>query len=179
MSKHVTVHVHFLPNPSRLSHRFPNLESLTLESFSHGFNTAEKCLIPFTPWIHEIAVKFECLKSLYIRNMVMSPSDLKRLAATRGANLRSLEIRGCKMFLEDGLVDIARYCIDLRSFHLQYNSIENDNMPNGKWLHELALCNTVMESLNFLDLFDRYDIKDVTRLAKKCSNSLVSLNIFP
>nr|GEW53830.1 hypothetical protein [Tanacetum cinerariifolium] len=91
--------------------------------------------------------------------MVVSASDLKRLAKTRGSSLRSLEIRGCKMFSDDGLIDIAR--------------------PDGKWLHELALRNTVMESLSFHDPFDRYDMKDVTRLAKKCSNSLVSLNIFP
>ncbi|GJY86810.1 ribonuclease H-like domain-containing protein [Tanacetum coccineum] len=111
--------------------------------------------------------------------MVVSPSDLKCLAKTRGANLRSLEIRGCKMFSGDGLIDIARYCKDLRSLRLEHNWMENDYMPNGEWLHELALCNTVMESLKFHYPFDSYDMKDVTCLAKKCSNSLVSLNIYP
>ncbi|GJZ05810.1 leucine-rich repeat, cysteine-containing subtype protein [Tanacetum coccineum] len=111
--------------------------------------------------------------------MIISPSDLKRLAKTRGANLRSLDIRGCNMFLEDGLIDIARYCIDLRILSLQDNLIEDDYMPNGKWLHELALCNTVMESLSVHPPFDTYDMKDLTRLAKKCSNLLVSLNIYP
>ncbi|GKC97757.1 leucine-rich repeat, cysteine-containing subtype protein, partial [Tanacetum coccineum] len=82
MRRHVTVHVHFLPNPSRLSLRFPNLESLTLKSYSHGFSTADKCHIPVTPWIREIVVKFKSLKSLSIRNMVVSASDLKRLAKT-------------------------------------------------------------------------------------------------
>ncbi|GKE00152.1 leucine-rich repeat, cysteine-containing subtype protein [Tanacetum coccineum] len=111
--------------------------------------------------------------------MVVSAFDLQLLAANRGRNLESLEIWGCKMFSEDGLVDIARYCIDLRSLSLKNNYIENDYMPNGKWLHELALCNTVVESLNLHDPFDWCDMKDVTRLAKKCSMSLVSLDIFP
>ncbi|GJR43101.1 leucine-rich repeat, cysteine-containing subtype protein [Tanacetum coccineum] len=179
--KHLTVHVRFLPIPSRLSHRFPNLESLTLKSYSYGFDTAHKCCIPVTPWIHEIVDdKFERLNSLSIRNMVVSPSDLKRLAKTRGGSLRSLEIHGCKMFSEDGLVDIARDCIKLTSLRLDWNQI--DGAANGNWLHELSLCNTVMESLYFHDPFDllaMYNMKDVTRLAKKCSNSLVSLNVFP
>ncbi|GKD53760.1 leucine-rich repeat, cysteine-containing subtype protein [Tanacetum coccineum] len=181
--KHVTVHVPYLPNPKRLSRRFPNIESLTLKSYSHGFHTANKCRIPVTPWIREIAVKFMHLKSLCIRNMIVFASDLKRLAKTRGCNLTSLEIWGCKLFSEDGLADIARDCIDLTSLRLENNWIENDYIggyrTNGKWLHELALHNTVMESLSFHDPFDRYDMKDVTRLAKKCSNSLVSLHIFP
>ncbi|PWA67548.1 importin-5 [Artemisia annua] len=92
-------------------------------------------------------------------------------------SLRSLEIRRCKMFSEDGLMDIARYCIDLRSLRLEDNEI--DDNANGKWLHELALRNTVMESLDFHYPFNRYDMKDVTRLANKCTNSLVSLNVFP
>ncbi|GJU21235.1 leucine-rich repeat, cysteine-containing subtype protein [Tanacetum coccineum] len=110
--------------------------------------------------------------------MVVSASDLQLLAATRGGSLRSLEIRGCKMFSED----IARCCIDLRSLCLGYNDIENDYLggyeTNGKWFHELALCNTVMESLDFEYPFNCYYIEDVTLLAKKCSNFLVSLNPF-
>nr|GEX11589.1 hypothetical protein [Tanacetum cinerariifolium] len=106
--------------------------------------------------------------------MVVSPSDLKRLAKTRGGSLRSLEFRGCKMFSDDGLVDIARDCIKLTSLRLDWNQI--DGAANGSWLHELSLCNTVMESLYFHDPFDLLNMKDVTRLANKCSNSLVSLN---
>ncbi|PWA82354.1 hypothetical protein CTI12_AA104540 [Artemisia annua] len=130
--KNLTVHVHFAPDPERLSHRFPSLESLTLKSYSYGRDNARKCRIPVKPWIHEIAVKFTRLNSLSIRNMVVSTSDLKRLAKTRGGSLKSLEIRGCKMFSEDGLIDIARY-----------------------------------------------NMKDVAQIAKKCSKSLVSLNIYP
>ncbi|PWA89636.1 ACT domain-containing protein [Artemisia annua] len=107
--------------------------------------------------------------------MVVSPSDLKRLAKTRGASLRSLEIRGCQMVSEDGLLYIARYCKDLTSLRLDCNDIDDEAKANGKWLHKLALHNTVMESLDFHCPFVRYDMKDVTRFAKKCSNSLVSL----
>ncbi|GJW57467.1 ACT domain-containing protein [Tanacetum coccineum] len=114
--------------------------------------------------------------------MVVSDSDLQLLAATRGGSLRSLEIWGCKMFSEDGLEDISRCCMDLRSLSLQYIDIKNDYRggygTNGKWLHELALFNTVMESLDFEYPFDCYDIEDVTLLAKKCSNSLVLTELY-
>nr|GEX27066.1 ACT domain-containing protein [Tanacetum cinerariifolium] len=79
------------------------------------------------------------------------------------------------MISEDGLVDIARYCKDLRSLRLDGNDIDRD--ANGKWLHELALCNTVMESLYFQDPFDTYDMKDVTLLVKKCSKSLMDVGL--
>nr|GEW00897.1 hypothetical protein [Tanacetum cinerariifolium] len=148
--KHLTVHVHFAPDPKRISLRFPDLESLTLKSYSHGHYTPEECSIPVTPRILEIA-KLESLKSLSIRKLVVSAFDLQLLAATRGGSLRSLLIRGCKMFSDDGLEDIARCCIDLR----------------------------IMESLHFEYPFDCYDMEDVTLLAKKCSKSLLSLNIFP
>ncbi|GKD14364.1 leucine-rich repeat, cysteine-containing subtype protein, partial [Tanacetum coccineum] len=178
--KHLTVHVHFAPDPKRVSHRFPNIESLTIKSYSHGPDTAEQCHIPVTPWIHEIALTFTRLNSLSIRNMVVSAFDLKRLAKTRGDSLTSLEIRGCKMFSEDGLMYVARHCKDLRNLRLDCNDI--DGRANGKWLRKLSLRNTVMESLYFHDPFDLenlYDMKDVRRLAKKCSESLVSLNVFP
>nr|GEX27065.1 hypothetical protein [Tanacetum cinerariifolium] len=109
--------------------------------------------------------------------MIVSVFDLQLLARTLGYNLRSLEIHGCKMISEDGLVYIARYCKYLRSLHLDGNDIDRD--ANGKWLHELALCNTVMKSLYFQDPFDTYDMKDVTLLANKCSKSLASLHIYP
>nr|GEY18791.1 ACT domain-containing protein [Tanacetum cinerariifolium] len=109
--------------------------------------------------------------------MVVSVSDLQLLATTRGGDLRSLEIRGCNMFSEDRLVDVVRYCISLSCLRLERNEI--DSTANGKWLHELALRNMVIESLNFDYPFDMYDMKDLTRLANKCSNSLVSLSIFP
>nr|GEU31863.1 integrase, catalytic region, zinc finger, CCHC-type, peptidase aspartic, catalytic [Tanacetum cinerariifolium] len=105
--KHLTVHVHFAPDPKCISVRFPNLESLTLKSYSHGHYTPEECSIPVTPWILEVA-KLEHLKLLSIRNMVVSAFDLQLLATTRGGSLRSLEIRGCKIFSDDGLEDIAR-----------------------------------------------------------------------
>nr|GFA06066.1 RNA-directed DNA polymerase, eukaryota, reverse transcriptase zinc-binding domain protein [Tanacetum cinerariifolium] len=79
--KHLTVHVHFAPDPKRVRLRFLNLESFTLKSYSHGHYTPEECSIPVTLWILEIA-KFERLKSLSTRNMVASAFDLQLLAAT-------------------------------------------------------------------------------------------------
>ncbi|PWA91885.1 hypothetical protein CTI12_AA058880 [Artemisia annua] len=124
-----------------------------------------------------LAVEFKCLNSLSIRNMVVFESDLQLLAKTRGGDLRSLEIRGCQMFSEDGLLDIARYCVDLRSLSLAWNAVYSES--DGKWLHELALRNSVMESLYFNTPFDGYVMEDVELLANKCSNSLVFLNVVP
>ncbi|GJZ20517.1 ACT domain-containing protein [Tanacetum coccineum] len=131
-----------------------------------------------TPWIREIALKFTRLNSLFILNMVSSPSDLKRLAKTRGGSLTSLDIRGCKMISEDGLMYVARYCKHLRSLRLYCNDIHG--RAHGKWLRKLALCNTVMESLDFNNYpFVSYNMKDVIHIAKNCSKSLVSLNASP
>ncbi|GJS66503.1 retrovirus-related pol polyprotein from transposon TNT 1-94 [Tanacetum coccineum] len=59
----------------------PNPIFLMAKATSSQACATGKCRI-----LHEIAVKFDCLKSVSIRNMVVSPSDLKRLAKTRCVN---------------------------------------------------------------------------------------------
>ncbi|PWA77433.1 hypothetical protein CTI12_AA225630 [Artemisia annua] len=49
----------------------------------------------------------------------------------------------------------------------------------GKWLHESALHNTVLDSLHWKLKRDKYEVEDLTLLARKCSKSLVSLRIHP
>ncbi|GKB42960.1 coronatine-insensitive protein 1-like protein isoform X1 [Tanacetum coccineum] len=169
--KHVTVHLFYSPKVSRLYQRFPFLESLTLKGLPLWF--PENLSIDINPWIQEIAVSFKCLKSLHIRNMNVHDSDLELLARTRGKDLRVLKIIKCDEISTDGLLYIGKYCNHLRTLCLEDSSMDN---KDGKWLHELALKNTNIESLD-CGYNTIYEVKDLTLLAKICSQSLVSLKI--
>ncbi|CAH1451188.1 unnamed protein product, partial [Lactuca virosa] len=49
---------------------------------------------------------------------------------------------------------------------------------DGEWLHELALRNTAMKSLNFyMTNLVKFDFKDLELIAKNCSESLLSVKI--
>ncbi|PWA99559.1 hypothetical protein CTI12_AA006200 [Artemisia annua] len=169
--KHVTVHLFYSPKPSRLHQRFPLLESLTLKGLSRW--SLKKLSIDITPWIHEISVSFKCLKSLCIRCMVVGDLDLELLARTRGKDLRVLKMIYCEGLSTDGLLHIGKCCNDLRTLCLKGHWVHE---KDGKWLHELALQNTGIESLEFSNI-KKYDVKDLTLLAKNCSQSLVSLKL--
>ncbi|KAE8669315.1 Coronatine-insensitive protein 1 [Hibiscus syriacus] len=109
----------------RLRRRFPFLESLKLKGKPRAamFN-----LIPddwggyVTPWVREIAENFDCLRSLHFRRMIVRDSDLEVFELDESAKkqLRTL-------FLEESAI------------------IERD----GEWLHEIAMNNSVLETLNF------------------------------
>ncbi|GJY24486.1 coronatine-insensitive protein 1-like protein isoform X1 [Tanacetum coccineum] len=170
--KHVTVHLFYSPTPSRLHQRFPSIESLTLKGLPDWF-PEKKLSIDINQWIQEIAVSFRHLKSLHIRHMDVHDSDLELLARTRGRELRVLKISKCKGFSTDGLLHIGKYCNDLRTLCLKGNQFNN---KDGNWLHELALQNTGIESLDFR-YFNIHAVKDLTLLAKNCCRSLVSLKI--
>ncbi|GKD37348.1 coronatine-insensitive protein 1-like protein, partial [Tanacetum coccineum] len=153
--------------------RFPSIESLTLKGVSFGFKS------DITPWVQEISGSYKCLKALHISCVVIRDSDLELLAKTRGKDLWVLKIYKCKGFSTDGLLHIGKYCNDLKTLCLKGNSLdEKDHSFNryedGKWLHELALHNTSIESLT---VTFRIDVKDLIPLAKSCSQSLVSLKI--
>ncbi|GKC43166.1 coronatine-insensitive protein 1-like protein [Tanacetum coccineum] len=169
--KHVIVHLFYSPTPSRLVQRFPFLESLTLKGLPRYFpqkNSANH----ITPWIREISVSFKCLKSLHIYRAYVHDSDLELLARTRGEDLRILKIFKCKGLSTDGLLHIGKYCNDLRTLCLNGNSVTE---KDRKWLRELALQNTGIESLDIRRCVSNYDDEDLTLLAKSCSQSLVSL----
>jgi coronatine-insensitive protein 1 len=127
-----------------------------------------------TPWIKEISQYFDCLKNLHLRRMIVQDSDLMLLARTRGHVLQSLKLDKCSGFSTHGLSFIARFCRNLKVFLLEESTIvEND----GEWLHELALNNTVLESLNFyLTDIVHVKVQDLELLAKNCPN-LVSVKI--
>jgi coronatine-insensitive protein 1 len=65
------------------------------------------------------------------------------------------------------------FCRNLRLLLLEESSIiENDS----KWLHELALNNTVLETLNFYLTYITVKTEDLALLAKNCPN-LVSVKL--
>ncbi|GKC59417.1 coronatine-insensitive protein 1-like protein [Tanacetum coccineum] len=107
--------------------------------------------------------------------MVVHDSHLELLARTRGEKLRALEINSCAGFSTDGLLYIGKYCNHLKILSLDSSSISENN---GEWLHELALHNTSIESLNFNKAYlTKFDVKDLALVAKNCSQSLVSVKI--
>ncbi|TKY47516.1 Coronatine-insensitive protein 1 [Spatholobus suberectus] len=175
--KHVTIALCYTTTPARLRRRFPHLESLKLKGKPRAamFN-----LIPedwgghVTPWVREISQYFDCLKSLHFRRMIVKDSDLQLLARSRGHVLHALKLDNCSGFSTDGLLHIGHFCENLRVLFLEESSIVE---KDGEWLHELALNNTVLETLNFY-LTDIADVKiqDLELLAKNCPN-LVSVKL--
>ncbi|GKB23973.1 leucine-rich repeat, cysteine-containing subtype protein [Tanacetum coccineum] len=171
--KRVTIHTRYYPNPASLSKRFPFIEALTLKGPPSDFVT-DDCSIRITPWIEQLAHEFRCLKELHIRLMVFHNKDLETLARTRGKDLRSLKLEKCKGFSTDGLRHVSNYCNQLRTFclkHCCYFVLKDDN-----WLHQLALNSTALERLHVTDMGISH-AEDLTLLARKCCNSLISLKI--
>ncbi|KAL1290329.1 hypothetical protein HN51_058795 [Arachis hypogaea] len=175
--KHVTVAFCYTTTPERLRGRFPRLESLKLKGKPRAamFN-----LIPedwgghVTPWVREISEGFEFLKSVHFRRMIVRDSDLELLARSRGHVLEALKLDKCSGFSTDGLLFVTRFCRNLRVLFLEESTIVEKDC---EWLHELALNNTVLETLNFY-LTDIAAVKfqDLELIAKNCPN-LVSVKI--
>ncbi|KAF7146931.1 hypothetical protein RHSIM_Rhsim03G0139900 [Rhododendron simsii] len=175
--KHVTIALCYTTTPQQLWRRFKHLESLKLKGKPRAamFN-----LIPedwggyVTPWAQAIASSFSCLKSLHFRRMIVSDSDLELLARTRGRVLLALKLDKCSGFSTDGLLHIGRSCRSLRTLFLEESIIEE---RDGEWLHQLALNNTVLESLNFyMTDLGQIGFQDLELIARNC-RSLVSVKI--
>uniref|UniRef100_A0A0R0G9T8 COI1 F-box domain-containing protein n=1 Tax=Glycine max TaxID=3847 RepID=A0A0R0G9T8_SOYBN len=169
--KHVTIALCYTTTPDRLRRRFPHLESLNLKGKPRAamFNLIPEDWGGFvTPWVREISQYFDCLKSLHFRRMIVRDSDLQVLARSRGHILQALKLDKCSGFSTDGLYYIGRYCRNLRVLFLEESSlVEND----GDWLHELALNNTVLETLNFyLTDIANVRIQDLELIARNCPN---------
>ncbi|GMI87214.1 CORONATINE INSENSITIVE 1 [Hibiscus trionum] len=169
--KHITIAFCYTTTTDRLRRRFPFLESLELKGKPRAamFN-----LIPddwggyVTPWVREIAENFDCLRSLHFRRMIVRDSDLEVLARSRGRVLQALKLDKCSGFSTDGLFHIGSMCRQLRTLFLEESSIvERD----GQWLHEIAMNNSVLETLNFYmtDLV-QVSFEDLERIARNCCN---------
>nr|XP_043615844.1 coronatine-insensitive protein 1-like [Erigeron canadensis] len=175
--KHIMVALCYTATPKQLFKRFPYLESIKLKGKPRA---AMYNLIPedwggfVTPWVVEIATSFSCLKAVHFRRMIVKDGDLEILAGSRGHVLQVVKLDKCSGFSTDGLLYICRACRNLKTFFLEESQvIEKD----GQWLHELALNNTVLETLNFYmtDLC-QVNFKDLELIARKCKN-LVSVKI--
>ncbi|XP_057725662.1 coronatine-insensitive protein 1-like [Arachis stenosperma] len=176
--KHVTIALCYTTSPDRLRRRFPHLESLKLKGKPRAamFNLIPEDWGGFvTPWVKEISHYFDCLKSLHFRRMIVRDMDLELLARSRGHVLQALKLDKCSGFSTDGLYYIGRFCRNLRILFLEESAVvEND----GEWLHQLALNNTVLESLNYYltDINNHVRIQDLELIARNCPN-LASVKI--
>ncbi|KAL9226652.1 hypothetical protein vseg_002439 [Gypsophila vaccaria] len=173
--RHVTIALCYATSPQQLHNRFPNLESLKLKGKPRAamFN-----LIPedwggyARPWI-EMLVHFPRLSSLHLRRMIVSDADLETVAVVKARALASLKLDKCSGFSTDGLLAVTRTCRNLKTLFLEDSTVSE---TNGEWLHQLALNNTVLESLNFYMTFlEQISVADLELLAKKCP--LVSVKI--
>nr|ANB66331.1 coronatine insensitive 1 [Camellia sinensis] len=175
--KHVTIALCYTTTPQMLWRRFQHLESLKLKGKPRAamFN-----LIPedwggyVTPWVEEISRSFSCLKALHFRRMIVMDSDLELLAHSRGRALQSLKLDRCSGFSTDGLLHVGRFCRSLKTLFLEESTIKE---KDGEWLHELALNNTVLESLNlYMTELLKIRFQDLELIARNC-RSLVSVKI--
>ncbi|KAL6980653.1 Coronatine-insensitive protein 1 [Sarracenia purpurea var. burkii] len=175
--KHVTIALCYTTTPQQLWRRFQHLESLKLKGKPRAvmFN-----LIPedwggyVAPWVEKIARSFSDMKELNFRRMIVRDSDLELLAQSRGPALHVLKLDNCSGFSTDGLLHVGRSCKSLKTLFLGESSIiEKD----GEWLHELALNNIVLETLNFyLTDLVKVRFQDLELIARNC-RSLVSVKI--
>ncbi|XP_077221876.1 coronatine-insensitive protein 1-like [Tasmannia lanceolata] len=175
--KHVTIALCYSTSPARLRKRFPNLESLKLKGKPRAamFNLIPEDWGGYVKlWINEISEAFNCLKLFHFRRMIVTDSDLEVLVQARAAILEELKLEKCSGFSTSGLLKVTSSCRRLKTLFLEESSIEE---RDGDWLHELAMNNTILETLNFYmtELKD-INFRDLELIAKNC-HSLTSLKI--
>ncbi|MFS7898515.1 putative leucine-rich repeat domain superfamily, transport inhibitor response 1 [Helianthus anomalus] len=175
--KHVTVALCYSTTPQQLLRRFPFLESLKLKGKPRAavFNLIPEDWGGFaTPWVEELSKSFRFLKALNFRRMIVKDEDLELLAREKGDALEVLKLDKCSGFSTDGLLHICRSCRNLKVLFLEESQvIEKD----GNWLHELAMNNTQLETLNFyMTDLSQIDFDDLELIAQRCK-SLVSVKI--
>nr|GEW54209.1 hypothetical protein [Tanacetum cinerariifolium] len=141
---HVTVHVHYAPTTSRLSQRFPNIESLTLVGM---FDEDDFPCFKVTPWFLELSVSFKRLNALCIRDMYLQDEDLERLGKTRGKDLRVLKIEGIYDLPVTSCPFVLHILDQLRELNLQCIVFEPycqclliERCPNLEVLHTGDIC---------------------------------------
>ncbi|KAM0023577.1 putative leucine-rich repeat domain superfamily, transport inhibitor response 1 [Helianthus debilis subsp. tardiflorus] len=127
-----------------------------------------------TPWVVELSKSFRFLKALHFRRMIVTDEDLELLAREKGGDLQVLKLDKCSGFSTDGLLHICSSCRNIKVLFLEESQvIEKD----GNWLHELAMNNTQLETLNFyMTDLSQVSFDDLELIAKRCK-SLVSVKI--
>lgn len=173
--RHVTIALCYTTTPQRLYNRFPNIESLKLKGKPRAamFN-----LIPedwggyVKPWV-DVLETFTRLNSLHFRRMIVSDSDLEMIATLKGHTLQALKLDKCSGFSTEGLLHITRSCKNMKTLFFEDSSVKE---TSGEWFHQLALNNTVLETLNFYMTFlEEIRVEDLELLARNCP--LVSVKI--
>lgn len=176
--KHINIALCYSASPDRLRRRFPTLESLKLKGKPRASMFSN--IIPDDwggyagPWVSEIADAFLCLKCVHFRRMIVKDEDIGVLVRGRGHMLNVLKLDKCNGFSTDGLVVIARSCRNLRNLFLEESIISDEREVN--WLHELAINNSVLQSLNFYMTELKVSWQDLELIARNC-RSLISLKI--
>ncbi|KAH7436267.1 hypothetical protein KP509_05G011000 [Ceratopteris richardii] len=164
--KDVTISCCYAIDPSRLTKRFSVLENVKLKGKPRASMFR---LIPedwgghACPWISEIALNCRSLQSLHLRRMILSDKDLIMLGNSVGI-----------LFKFINLIAIASTCRSLRVLILDDSIIED---RGGEWLHELAISNILLETLNFSGTnLQHVNIDDLLCVASNC-RSLKSLKL--
>ncbi|KAM3352622.1 hypothetical protein ACQJBY_024073 [Aegilops geniculata] len=174
--KHVTVAFCYAADPARLLARFPRLESLALKgrprAAMYGLISDDWGAYA-APWVARLAAPLECLKALHLRRMTVTDDDVASLIRSRGHMLQELKLDKCSGFSTDALRLVARSCRSLRTLFLEECVITDEG---GEWLHELAVNNSVLVTLNFYMTELKVVPADLELLAKNCK-SLLSLKI--
>ncbi|KAL6841578.1 hypothetical protein ACP4OV_028721 [Aristida adscensionis] len=174
--RHVTVPFCYAASPARLLARFPRLESLAVKGKPRA---AMFGLIPedwgayARPWVAELAAPLKHLRALHLRRMVVTDHDLAELVRARGDMLQELKLDKCTGFSTDGLRIVARSCRSLRTLFLEECQIADNG---SEWIHDLAVNNRYLATLNFHMTDLRVMPADLELLAKNCK-SLISLKI--
>lgn len=174
--RNVTIALCYTTTPQRLYDRFPNIDILRLKGKPRAamFNLISEDWGGYArPWV-DILGGFPRLNSLHFRRMIVSDADLETIAVVKGHVLQSLKLDKCSGFSTDGLLHITRSCKKLRTLFLEDSSITAET--SGEWLHQLALNNRVLETLNFYMTFlEKISVEDLELLARNCP--LVSVKI--
>ncbi|XP_078446990.1 coronatine-insensitive protein homolog 1a-like [Wolffia australiana] len=175
--KHITIAFCYATTPARLCQRFPRVESLKLKGKPRAamFNLIPEDWGGYAgPWIKAISRDLDCLKDIHLRRMIVKDTDLELLVTALGPRLSELKLDKCSGFSTDALSLLARSCSGLRTLFLEESSISE---KDGKWLHELAISNSNLETLNFfMTELRSISCDDLVLLAKNC-RSLRSLKI--
>ncbi|XP_062217630.1 coronatine-insensitive protein homolog 1b-like [Phragmites australis] len=116
------------------------------------------------PWVAERVAPLECLKALHLRRMVVTDDDLAELIRARGHMLQELKLESAPTSPR------TEYTSSLASAECLIID------KGSEWIHDLAVSNPVLVTLNFHMTELIMMPADLELLAKNC-RSLISLKI--
>ncbi|KAJ0470908.1 putative leucine-rich repeat domain superfamily, transport inhibitor response 1 [Helianthus annuus] len=134
------------------------------------YTTTPKQLLQRFPFVESLKLKGKPRAAMYD----LIPEDWGGFATPWGGDIQVLKLDKCSGFSTDGLLHICSSCRNIKVLFLEESQvIEKD----GNWLHELAMNNTQLETLNFyMTDLSQVSFNDLELIAKRCK-SLVSVKI--